>query len=223
MRLSDITEFVNGIADPAFACDGFGIIVAWNEAAAEWFGRSSAEALGERCSEVIQGRNERGFVCSSDCVIKQRAAKKRLVEDFDLLVKTPVGEKWFCVGTSVVHLRNSTRLHTIHTLRPHDAEKRLEMAVRDLVAPWAGYTSEQYGTPAYFSRSAFRETCLTRRELEVLSMVADGRTSAAIAEQLHISRATVDNHFQSVLKKLNAHSRLEAVRKAEHAGLIQPS
>ncbi|MCC6328799.1 MAG: response regulator transcription factor, partial [Acidobacteria bacterium] len=37
---------------------------------------------------------------------------------------------------------------------------------------------------------------------------------------LHISRNTVDNHIQHILKKLNAHSRLEAVRRAELSGLI---
>ena len=41
-----------------------------------------------------------------------------------------------------------------------------------------------------------------------------------IADQLHISRTTVNNHIQRILRKLNAHSRLEALRRAEHARLI---
>jgi DNA-binding NarL/FixJ family response regulator len=50
--------------------------------------------------------------------------------------------------------------------------------------------------------------------------LAKGVTTAAIAERLGISRTTVNNHVQHILHKLNAHSRLEAIRRAEHAGLI---
>jgi DNA-binding CsgD family transcriptional regulator len=41
-----------------------------------------------------------------------------------------------------------------------------------------------------------------------------------IAKQLQISPTTVNNHIQHILKKLNAHTRLEALRRAERAGLI---
>ena len=47
------------------------------------------------------------------------------------------------------------------------------------------------------------------------------RTSTTtVAEQLHISRTTVNNHVQHILRKLDSHTRLEAIRRAEHAGLI---
>jgi DNA-binding NarL/FixJ family response regulator len=53
-----------------------------------------------------------------------------------------------------------------------------------------------------------------------LKLLAKGRATEAIAKQLHISRTTVNNHVQHILNKLNAHTRLEAIRRAEHAGLI---
>jgi DNA-binding NarL/FixJ family response regulator len=37
---------------------------------------------------------------------------------------------------------------------------------------------------------------------------------------LHISRTAVNNHVQHLMRKLGAHTRLEAVRRTEHAGLI---
>ena len=43
---------------------------------------------------------------------------------------------------------------------------------------------------------------------------------AAIALKLFVSRTTVNNHVQRILKKLGAHTRLEAVRRAEQARLI---
>src|SRR5207245_345424 len=51
---------------------------------------------------------------------------------------------------------------------------------------------------------------LTRREREVLSWLAEGKTNEAIAQQLVISPETARTHIQNVLAKLGVHSRLEA-------------
>ena len=61
---------------------------------------------------------------------------------------------------------------------------------------------------------------LTRRELEVLRSLARGYTTRAIANELNISSTTVKNHIKHVLAKFGAHTRLEAIRCAETAGLI---
>jgi PAS domain S-box-containing protein len=52
---------------------------------------------------------------------------------------------------------------------------------------------------------------LTRRELEVLQLLADGLNTAAIAERLHISPRTQRNHVANILQKLRLHSQLQAV------------
>ena len=61
---------------------------------------------------------------------------------------------------------------------------------------------------------------LTAREREVLALLADGLSSEAIASRLYLSANTVRNHVQSLLTKLGAHSRLEAVSIAARAGLL---
>jgi DNA-binding NarL/FixJ family response regulator len=61
---------------------------------------------------------------------------------------------------------------------------------------------------------------LTAREREVLQLLADGRSNETIAGQLVLSRHTVRNHVQSVLTKLDAHSKLEAVAIAVREGLV---
>jgi DNA-binding NarL/FixJ family response regulator len=61
---------------------------------------------------------------------------------------------------------------------------------------------------------------LTRRELEVLDVMASGASNQAIADRLFISRDTVRNHVASVLQKLGAHSKLEAVAIALKRGII---
>ncbi len=61
---------------------------------------------------------------------------------------------------------------------------------------------------------------LTARELEVLQLLAEGASTANASEQLGISSATLRAHVQAILRKLGAHSRLEAVAEAARLGVI---
>jgi DNA-binding CsgD family transcriptional regulator len=71
-------------------------------------------------------------------------------------------------------------------------------------------------------RAAAREggPGLTRRELEVMRLVAAGRTNREIARDLFLSTRTVDMHVRNALSKLRARSRTEAARKASDLGLL---
>ncbi|HAJ35839.1 MAG TPA: DNA-binding response regulator [Chloroflexi bacterium] len=62
---------------------------------------------------------------------------------------------------------------------------------------------------------------LTARELEVLTLIAEGRTSREIAEELVISIKTVERHRENIMRKLDIHNRVELVRYAIKRGLIQ--
>jgi len=61
---------------------------------------------------------------------------------------------------------------------------------------------------------------LSLRELEVLRLLADGRSNDHIADSLFISVTTVRNHIQNILRKLDVHSKLEAVALAFRSRLI---
>ena len=63
---------------------------------------------------------------------------------------------------------------------------------------------------------------LTTREREVLELLVAGLGSRAIAERLQISMNTVRTHVQSVLTKLQVHSRLEAAAFAVRHELVEP-
>lgn len=65
-----------------------------------------------------------------------------------------------------------------------------------------------------------RKPTLTGRELEVLGLVANGKTSRQIGDLLYISENTVKNHIRNVLDKLGLHSRNEAVLYAIRENLI---
>ncbi len=61
---------------------------------------------------------------------------------------------------------------------------------------------------------------LTERELEILRLLAQGKPSEGIAEELSISANTVRTHLQNIFSKLGAHSKLEAVATANARGLL---
>jgi LuxR family maltose regulon positive regulatory protein len=66
-----------------------------------------------------------------------------------------------------------------------------------------------------------RTPLLTRREIELLSLVALGRSNQQIAADLYISVNTVRNHLVKICRRLNATSRLEAVTRARELGAIE--
>jgi DNA-binding NarL/FixJ family response regulator len=63
---------------------------------------------------------------------------------------------------------------------------------------------------------------LTPREVEVVKLIAEGRTSREIAAELVISLKTVERHRQNVLGKLGMRDRVDLTRYAIRRGLIQP-
>jgi DNA-binding NarL/FixJ family response regulator len=64
---------------------------------------------------------------------------------------------------------------------------------------------------------------LTRREGEVLRLLAQGLRQAEIARQLVISSSTVSSHIEHILGKLGVHSRAEAVAVAHRSGFVSGS
>jgi DNA-binding CsgD family transcriptional regulator len=63
---------------------------------------------------------------------------------------------------------------------------------------------------------------LTPRQLEVLRLLASGKTTKEIAQTLALSPTTVRNHIASLLAVLGVHSRLQAVVIARESGLLEP-
>lgn len=62
---------------------------------------------------------------------------------------------------------------------------------------------------------------MSSREREVLQLIADGFTNAEIADKLVLSTRTVDHHVSHILDKMNASSRVDAVRMGIENGLIR--
>ncbi|MDX6581476.1 MAG: hypothetical protein QOI10_660 [Solirubrobacterales bacterium] len=83
-----------------------------------------------------------------------------------------------------------------------DAQRAL---IKDVLGQGAGRTDE-----------------LTPREEEVVKLVAEAHTNKEIAEILHLSEKTVENHRSNAMRKLGMRDRVELVRYAIRRGLIEP-
>lgn len=219
MLKREFAQLVEGTSDAAYVVDHEGVIVAWNSAAERLFGISSAQAVGRRCRGIVQGFDECGLVCSDHCVVQQHVSRRLPVENFDLKVQTVDGEQWCNVSVVIVEYRESTEPCAIHIVRRDDLRKRLEMMVRDFVISKTHLSADQ-ATALVSTNREQHKSHLSPREIEVLGLLALGGTTKSIAEQLSVSRTTVSNHIQHILHKLDAHSRLEAIRRAERAGVI---
>ncbi|WP_310487475.1 response regulator transcription factor [Chamaesiphon sp. VAR_69_metabat_338] len=109
-----------------------------------------------------------------------------------------------------------------------DAEK-LILAIRSLSSGatwWDPNASQRISTALSqldrFDRSALlvEEFQLTKRELEVLALIAEGRTNQQIAEVLFITAGTVRVHVHAILHKLNVSDRTQAAVLALQRKLI---
>jgi len=69
---------------------------------------------------------------------------------------------------------------------------------------------------------AVRQDDLTPREEEIVKLVAEAHTNKEIAEVLHLSEKTVENHRSNAMRKLGMRDRVELVRYAIRKGLIEP-
>ncbi len=220
MRLGGIKKLVEGTADPAFAIDPNGLIAAWNRSASELFGISEREAVGRFCSEVVHGIDECGRACEKDCFIQQQARNHQPLKSYDIQVSARGEQRWCNVSVLIVEAAESNSPYTIHIARPADLQKRFELLMRDFVVSETNLPAINVGEILSAKRTPTNFTDLSKRETEILRLVAKGETTAKIAADLFISKTTVNNHVKHILRKLGAHTRLEAVRRAEQARLI---
>lgn len=112
--------------------------------------------------------------------------------------------------------------------RIHDEPLRLGLAHRGTrVDSWFGELLATDLAPAVAAtpsgRSKSPAVALTRREQQVLDLIAGGEPNRAIASALGISENTVKNHVRALLEKLHARSRTDAVVRGVSLGLTQLS
>lgn len=103
-----------------------------------------------------------------------------------------------------------------------DAELDLARALLPLLTTLDRLYEHRPGTPDPVSEQARERALLTPREVEVLSLVAEGLTAVAIGHRHRISSGTVRKHLQNSYEKLGCHDRLLAVQEARRRGVLPP-
>ncbi len=83
-----------------------------------------------------------------------------------------------------------------------------------------GKIGEKWGGLLFFDEAVAYISPLTPREMEILKYIGQGLLNKQIALELGISEQTIKNHVTSILRKLNANARTEAVVLALRQGLI---
>ena len=196
--------------DAVFVTDRSNRIVFWNDSAASLLGYPPDEALGHDCDEFLRGCDVFGNrYCSENCPIMQMANRGEAVHQFSLRVRTKSGAPATVDGT-VLQLRSD---RGDDYWLAHILQQRVDVV-------------EAHADPPKPLHLVARESAdvrarkLTAREVEVLGMLAAGRTTPEIAERLHISQLTARSHIQNVLEKLEVHSKAEAVAFAFQKNLI---
>ncbi|GAM12004.1 response regulator [Mesobacillus selenatarsenatis] len=93
----------------------------------------------------------------------------------------------------------------------------------NLVKEYRRLSADEGGSDKYISPVEIRRPLhlLTRRECEVLQLLADGKSNRGIGEALFISEKTVKNHVSNILQKMNVNDRTQAVVVAIKNGWVE--
>ena len=203
----------------AFATDERGCITIWNKGAEELLGYPAVRVLGKGCHEVLCGLDIFGNrFCDRRCALICMVEHHEAVRHFELDVRTESGEMVPASFSIVVLPGPRPRRYTvIHFLEKVDRQHEVSALIRRIL-------TEQHAPPV--SRPAIDEAPtqpspqLTSREVQVLQLLAEGTSTQDIAASLFISLPTARNHVQNILRKLDVHSKLEAVSLALRTHLL---
>jgi PAS domain S-box-containing protein len=211
----DALDLIAGSATAAFAMDRNERITYWNAAAEKLFGWRADEVLGRTCFSVLAGRDPFGnLYCMRDCGIVRSAAEGASVQPFvmDVARKRGGTQK---IKVRVVPLPSGGKsvnclMHLVERSDPVELE-RLVTALRASARP-----GEESAKPD----PVLSVSPLTAREREIVVLLSNGFAALNIAAKLNLSHATVRNHIQNILRKLEVHSQVEAIAVAFRRGWI---
>lgn len=217
MKASDV---VTGAGYPGFTTNSAGTILDFNRAAELILGYGRREAIGRRCYDLLCGRDQYGNrFCQKDCAIRAMARRRETVSPFSLTVASASGEpidvRVLIVAqderdngcASIAHLIqpgivSGPGLSRVRSRGRHSGVTRFEPEMT---------TDDPPGALAFG---------LTKREIEVLRLLAQGKNCAEISRVLMIAMATARNHIRNILRKLDVHSQAEAISFTYRNGLL---
>ena len=199
-------------------------ILFWNRSAQQILGYSADQVLGRRCYEVLVGTTAGSLTpeCQNGCPSIHCLQAGQIPGTLRLQMLCASGRRKSVSLTPMViggggndapllvHIFSDGPESDGHDEAAQSVRHELTRSGYDIVSDRSSTSSAHAETPS-----------LTRRELEVLRLVALGNQVSDISAELHISPHTVRNHIRNFRGKLGATTRLEAVVDALRLGLLQ--
>ena len=223
MTTNGLLKFLEGAPYGAFAVNMNKTILFWNRGAEQILERKPEEAIGRTCCEVIAEitQDGNGPLCAEGCPSVAFAIR---------------GEVPAIVNVEVLSGSGQSKLITLTPLIVHEdlaGQRLLVLLFHDLRdSEGAGRKADTVGENLSLKRSTrepnelatyegtHKADLLTRRELEVLRLVAVGNNNDEISAELNISSHTVLNHIRNLRSKLNVRDKLGAVLASHRSGLL---
>ena len=213
MRDTDLEALLATASDAAVVVDTDGVIQYANPSAEKLFAASVQELKGRFCYRVVRGVDQSSLeFCCAACPVREIARTGCCPPSFDFQIQTPLGSRWNHVTLLLARNHTGSPYQVIHLLHDIHSRMQLQEATRTLLQHVASLTGHELEQLLSFSPKPHPE--LTEREQLVLDCLARGNSTRAIAREIGLSVPTIRNHIQAILRKLSAHSRLQAVMRA---------
>jgi PAS domain S-box-containing protein len=227
MREREYFEALCNTGDGVFIVDKNKHVVHWNKEAERILQFPQSEATSQECHRLIAGKTSFEKIhCDSNCKIHSSVLKGLPQKNFDLLTTTRAGEPVW-LNISVILILDGTEPFLAHVIRDITRSKRTELALNRFLTDLGTRGKMPAEKPAPKDRAAARSQSLDKpsaslsdREIEVLTLLAEGLPTKGLAQRLDISHFTARNHIQNILVKLGLHSKAQAVSYAFKKGIL---
>jgi PAS domain S-box-containing protein len=218
-------------ADGVFIVDANKHILRWNLGAEKILGHAETDVLNRECYRVIPGKGRSDkILCSQNCKIHNNVLKGIPQKNFDMLVQGSEGNSIW-LNVSILSPPEGEEPFLAHIIRDVTQEKTKSLALEQFLADLSAHnlTSKENSSdkPAFknagaaqFSSPIKPAAALSEREIEVLTLLAEGLSTKGLAQKLNISHFTARNHIQNILVKLDLHSKAQAVSYAFKRGIL---
>ena len=199
----------------AFGIDTNDRVVYWSEGAEKLLGHKAADVVGRACYELLSGCDPFGNkYCSAHCPIVSLMKEGVDAEPFFMDVKMRDGGRVkLRIRTVALPVSGPGFRTIVHLLEPGD--DRLSSVVAELRAS----TRRDARAAAPLPLPVLGNP-LTHREREIVQLLSEGFAALNIAARLNLSHATVRNHIQNILRKIEVHSQVEAISVAFRKGWL---
>jgi len=231
MRETEYFDMLCNTGDGVYIVDANKHIVRWNKGAERILRYAESDVLNQDCHRVISGRiSPDKPLCGQNCKIHAGVLKGSPQRNFDLWTHGKGGEPIW-INVSIISPTGGDAPFVAHILRDITREKKTGLALNHFLADLGTHSPNPLESSAdqqmnrHFNAAGYTapdrpSVTLSGREIEVLTLLAEGLSTKSLAQKLEISHFTARNHIQNILVKLDLHSKAQAVSYAFKKGIL---